>query len=228
MCGARRTTPSLRALAMIYAIGDIHGCLDHLEKLFDLVSPDLERHQLVFLGDYIDRGAKAAEVVDFIIDLKKNYNPENIICLMGNHERMFLDYLDSRDEMLFLMNGGVTTVASYWGEHGDRLNRRLPPEHWDFYETLKPYYETDDYIFVHAGLRPGLPLESQIEDDLLWIRKEFIQSEYDFGRRVIFGHTPMRSPLIMPNKIGIDTGAVYGNKLTCVLLPEEKFFSVSE
>mgnify|MGYP005840174903 CR=1 FL=1 len=213
---------------MIYAIGDIHGCLYHLEKLFDLVSPDLENHQLVFMGDYIDRGPKSAEVVDFIINLKKRYGSENIICLMGNHERMFLDYLDGKDEMLFLMNGGVTTTASYWGEFGDRLNRSLPPEHWDFYTRLKLYYATDDYIFVHAGLKPGLPLADQVEDDILWIRKEFIASDYNFGRRVVFGHTPMRSPLIMANKIGIDTGAVYGNKLTCVLLPEEKFYSVAE
>jgi len=212
---------------MIYAIGDIHGCLSHLEHLLELVNPDLDRHQLIFMGDYIDRGPHSAQVVDLIINLKKRYNPENIICLMGNHERMFLDYLDGKDEMLFLMNGGVTTTASYWGEHGDRLNRRLPSEHWDFYNTLKLYYETDDYIFVHAGLRPGLPLEVQQEEDLLWIRKEFISSDYDFGRRVIFGHTPMRSPLIRANKIGIDTGAVYGNKLTCVILPEEKFYAVS-
>ena len=213
---------------MIYAIGDIHGCLSHLEHLIDLVNPDLDRHRLIFMGDYIDRGPDSAGVVDFIIDLKKRYNPENIICLMGNHERMFLDYLDGKDEMLFLMNGGVTTTASYWGEYGDRLNRRLPPEHWEFYQTLKLYYETDDYIFVHAGLKPGLPLENQQEEDLLWIRKEFISSDYDFGRRVIFGHTPMRSPLVRANKIGIDTGAVYGNKLTCVVLPDEKFYAVSE
>jgi serine/threonine protein phosphatase 1 len=213
---------------MIYAIGDIHGCLSHLEHLIELVNPDLDRHRLIFMGDYIDRGPHSAGVVDFIINLKKRYNPENIICLMGNHERMFLDYLDGKDEMLFLMNGGVTTTASYWGEYSDRLNRRLPPEHWEFYQTLKLYYETDDYIFVHAGLKPGLPLENQQEEDLLWIRKEFISSDYDFGRRVVFGHTPMRSPLVRANKIGIDTGAVYGNKLTCVVLPDEKFYAVSE
>lgn len=213
---------------MIYAIGDIHGCLYHLEKLFDLVSPDLDRHQLVFMGDYIDRGPKSAEVVDFIIDLKNRYGSENIICLMGNHERMFLDYLDGREEMLFLRNGGLTTVASYWGEYAEHLNRRLPPEHEDFYASLKLYYETDAYIFVHAGLKPGVPLSAQTEDDLLWIRQEFITSDDNFGRRVVFGHTPMREPLIMPNKIGIDTGAVYGNKLTCVLLPELKLYSVTQ
>jgi serine/threonine protein phosphatase 1 len=212
---------------MIYAIGDIHGCLDHLLRLLDLVNPDLDRHLLVFVGDYVDRGPDSSGVVDYIIDLKKKYNPENIICLMGNHERMFLNFLQGHEEMFFLLNGGRETLISYWGNQWERRERRLPPGHAHFFENLKFYYETDDYIFVHGGLRPGLPLAGQKEEDLLWIRKEFILSECDFGRRVIFGHTPVRTPLILPNKIGIDTGAVYGNKLTCILLPEEKFFSVT-
>ncbi len=213
---------------MIYAIGDIHGCLNHLINLLNLVNPDLAQHQLVFVGDYVDRGPNSKGVVDYIIDLKKKYNPENIICLMGNHERMFLDFLQGREEMFFLLNGGTTTAVSYWGDQWERRERRLPDGHEHFFETLKLYYETEDFIFVHGGLRPGLPLAAQKEEDLLWIRKEFIISKFDFGRRVIFGHTPVRAPLLLPNKIGIDTGAVYGNKLTCVLLPEEKFFSVSE
>jgi serine/threonine protein phosphatase 1 len=212
---------------MIYAIGDIHGCLDHLIHLLDLVNPDLNRHKLVFVGDYVDRGPQSSGVVDYIIDLKKKYNPENIICLMGNHERMFLDFLQGQEEMFFLMNGGAATAVSYWGEHWERRETRLPLDHEHFFKTLKLVYETDDYIFVHGGLRPGLPLTAQKEEDLLWIRKEFILSEFDFGRRVIFGHTPVRTPLVLPNKIGIDTGAVYGNKLTCIRLPEGKFFSVS-
>ena len=213
---------------MIYAIGDIHGCLNHLINLLNLVNPDLAQHQLVFVGDYVDRGPNSKGVVDYIIDLKKKYNPENIICLMGNHERMFLDFLQGREEMFFLLNGGTATAVSYWGDQWERRERRLPDGHKLFFETLKLYYETENFIFVHGGLRPGLPLAAQKEEDLLWIRKEFIISEFDFGRRVIFGHTPVRAPLLLPNKIGIDTGAVYGNKLTCVLLPEEKFFSVSK
>jgi serine/threonine protein phosphatase 1 len=211
---------------MIYAIGDIHGCLEHLIDLLDLVNPDLDRHKLVFVGDYLDRGPYSQGVVDYIINLKKNYNPENIICLMGNHERMFLDFLQGREEMFFLLNGGADTAVSYWGKQWERRERRLPLGHEHFFETLKLFYETDNYIFVHGGLRPGVPLSAQKEEDLLWIRKEFITSEFNFGRRVIFGHTPVRTPLVLGNKIGIDTGAVYGNKLTCVLLPEEIFFSV--
>jgi serine/threonine protein phosphatase 1 len=214
--------------AKIYAIGDIHGCLNHLINLLDLVNPNLEQNKLVFVGDYVDRGPEAAKVVEFIIDLKKRHNPENIICLMGNHERMFLDFLQGQEEMFFILNGGAATAVSYWGNYWESSNRIIPPEHDNFFASLKLYYETKDYIFVHGGLRPGLHLAEQKEEDLLWIRKEFIQSEYDFGRRIIFGHTPVRKPLIMPNKIGIDTGAVYGNKLTCVVLPEEQFFSVSE
>jgi serine/threonine protein phosphatase 1 len=217
-----------RSKNRIYAIGDIHGCLNHLINLLNLIKPDLHRHKLVFVGDYLDRGPQSAKVVDFIINLKKKFNPENIICLMGNHERMFLDFLRGQDESFFLLNGGKSTAVSYWGQHWERRERLLPPGHDSFFASLRLYYETDDYIFVHGGLRPGLPVVAQKEEDLLWIRNEFILSKFDFGRRVIFGHTPVRTPLILPNKIGIDTGAVYGNKLTCVQLPEEKFFSVSE
>ena len=105
---------------MIYAIGDIHGCLNHLINLLNLVNPDLAQHQLVFVGDYVDRGPNSKGVVDYIIDLKKKYNPENIICLMGNHERMFLDFLQGREEMFFLLNGGTATAVSYWGDQWER------------------------------------------------------------------------------------------------------------
>lgn len=211
---------------MIYAIGDIHGCRDLLEELLEVVNPDLDRHRLVFMGDYIDRGEDSRGVVEVILNLKKNFKSENIICLMGNHERMFLDFLQGEEELLFLYNGGTATIQSYWGSQWDRASRRLPVEHVQFFRDLRLYYETEDYIFVHGGLRPGVPLAAQVEEDLLWIREEFIFSEEDFGRRVIFGHTPFRSPLVLPNKIGIDTGAVYGNKLTCLILPEERFIAV--
>jgi serine/threonine protein phosphatase 1 len=209
----------------IYAIGDIHGCLGPLERLLEEVNPDLHRHKLVFIGDYIDRGPDSRGVVDFIIRLKKQYPPENIICLKGNHEAMFLDFLNGRERQLFLLNGGLSTLKEYWGDYWDRQDSlRLPPEHEEFYAGLKKYYASDDYIFVHGGLKPGVPLEEQDEEDLFWIRGEFIASFEDFGGRVIFGHTPMRYPLAMPNKIGIDTGCVYGNFLTCVRLPGEEFF----
>jgi serine/threonine protein phosphatase 1 len=209
----------------IYAIGDIHGCLGPLKKLLEAVNPDLNRHKLVFIGDYIDRGPSSMGVVDYVIRLKKQYPAENIICLKGNHEAMFLDFLNGIERQLFLFNGGQSTLRDYWGEHWDSLaDLRLPPEHEEFYLSLKNYYETRDYIFVHGGLKPGVPLDAQEEEDLFWIRGEFITSFEDFGHKVVFGHTPMKYPLVMPNKIGIDTGCVYGNFLTCIRLPGEEFF----
>jgi len=209
----------------LYAIGDIHGSLESLERLLDRINPDLTRDRLLFVGDYIDRGPQSREVVDYIIRLRELAPPGQIICLKGNHEAMFLDFLQGAPAELFLFNGGLTTLEEYWGDDWeDREGLALPADHAQFYRDLRLYYETEDYIFVHGGLKPGVPLDSQVEDDLLWIRGEFIVSMEDFGRRVIFGHTPFRRPLIMPNKIGIDTGAVYGNFLTALKLPGEEFF----
>lgn len=209
----------------IYTIGDIHGCLGHLKRLLEKVKPDLHQHKLVFIGDYIDRGPDSRGVVEFIINLRENYPPENIICLMGNHERMFLDFLEGQNISLFLLNGGEATLVSYWGRNWDNHICKLSDGHRKFFDELKLYHESEDYIFVHGGLKPGVPLAEQQEEDLLWIREEFLVCEEDFGRRVIFGHTPFPKPFIWPNKIGIDTGAVYGNYLTCLKLPEEKYYS---
>ena len=208
----------------LYAIGDLHGSLESLERLMDRITPDLQRDRLVFVGDYIDRGPQSRGVVDYLVRLKNLAPPGRIICLKGNHEAMLLDFLEGREANLFLFNGGLATLEDYWDDDWmDRDSLALPPDHAQFYQDLQLSYETPDYIFVHAGLKPGLPLSEQVEDDLLWIRGEFITSTEDFGRRIIFGHTPFKAPLLMPNKIGIDTGAVYGNFLTCVKLPEEEF-----
>jgi serine/threonine protein phosphatase 1 len=188
----------------IFVIGDIHGCLDKLELLWERIDPRPGLDQLIFLGDYIDRGDDSSGVLDYL--------------LMGNHEKMFKDFLAGVDRALFIYNGGESTLKSYlvrmedyWeGRQGvldeEALNQLVPEQHRDFLEELKPYYETDGYIMVHAGLKHGVPLENQSLDDLVWIREEFIYSEEDFGKRVIFGHTPFVRPLVLPNKIGIDTG----------------------
>ncbi len=139
---------------------------------------------------------------------------------MGNHEWMFLRYLKGKDVEIFLFNGGETTLADY-SEAGFI---RIPEEHLRFFEELRLFYETKDYIFVHAGLRPGRDLSQQDAEDLVWIRGEFIWSQFNFGKRVIFGHTPFDDPLIMNNKIGIDTGCVYGGRLTALVLPEIDFY----
>ena len=204
----------------IFAIGDIHGCFDQLQALIKNLDIDQQCDSLVFIGDYIDRGCAVKEVVDYMIKLRSEY--KNIVCLRGNHEQMLLHYLKGIDEKMYLANGGPATLLSYGISPTSVPQTRkaaIPPDHLLFFQSLLPYYETNDYIFVHAGLKPGLLPSEQDVEDLLWIRQEFINSEYDFGKLVIFGHTPLISPLIMPNKIGIDTGAVSGGKLTCVELP---------
>lgn len=211
----------------IYVIGDVHGCLAPLERLLEHLEPDLQEDTLLFMGDYIDRGPDSRGVVDYLLSLQARYPADHLIFLKGNHEVMFLDFLAGRDREVFLYNGGLNTLEAYWGDDWKtRSELFLPPDHALFYQELKPYYETPDYIFVHAGLKPGLPLEEQVDDDLFWIRGEFIAAAEDFGRRVVFGHTPFKQPLVLPNKIGIDTGLVYGNYLTCLKLPQEDFYFV--
>lgn len=211
----------------LYVIGDIHGCLAPLQRLLEKLDLDLNRDRLLFVGDYIDRGPDSRGVVDYILGLKARHPGENIICLKGNHEAMFLDFLAGKDRELFLFNGGINTLEDYWGKDWDKLPAlELPPDHARFYRELRPYYATEDYIFVHGGLKPGAPLEDQVDEDLYWIRGEFIASLEDFGRRVVFGHTPFKQPLVLPNKIGIDTGLVYGNFLTCLKLPQMDFHFV--
>jgi serine/threonine protein phosphatase 1 len=209
----------------IYAIGDIHGCLDKLEELMDEIRPNAENDTLVFLGDYIDRGPDSRGVVDFTLELRETYR---MVCLRGNHEEMFLDYVlrhENRD--LYLSNGGRYTLRSYGlGTDQPVSEEDFPEEHMQFFKSLLYYYETENYIFVHAGLRPGQPLDRQHLKDLVWIREEFIFGPCESGKTVIFGHTPFHRPFIDACKIGIDTGAVFHGTLTCLELPERKFHQV--
>ena len=208
----------------MFAVGDIHGCLDKLVSLMDIIDVDLKKETLVFMGDYIDRGPHSKEVVDYLIDVARGGN--RVVFLKGNHELMLQNYLSGEDKLSFLYNGGEATLRSYMKAGGLNEANLIPPEHLEFFDNLRLYYETENYIFVHGGLKANIPLEHQDEWDMLWMRDEFIYSDFDFGKLVIFGHTPFREPLILDNKIGIDTGAVYGNKLTCVELSAMKFFSV--
>ncbi|MBN1626537.1 MAG: serine/threonine protein phosphatase [Deltaproteobacteria bacterium] len=203
-----------------FIIGDIHGCLDMLRGLMDKIDWDPEKDRLIFLGDYIDRGKDSKGVIDYIIGLKK-ISP-NVQCLMGNHEELFMNYINGQDEGSFLYNGGVTTLNSYHYKG----NGKIDAEHIEFLKSLLLMIELDDYYIVHAGMKPGVDVKEQTAKDTLWIREPFIFSDYDFGKRIIFGHTPFSSPLIMDNKIGLDTGAVFGNKLTCLEIPAMKFYSI--
>lgn len=220
----------------IFVIGDIHGCMEKLERLMGKIDPGPGQDQLVFLGDYIDRGEDSQAVLDYLLEVREEH-PRSVF-LMGNHEKMFLDFLSGEEQELFLLNGGASTLRSYL-KRQDRLDlliggitdaailsHLIPGTHRVFLQDLHLYYETEDYIMVHAGLKEGVPLAEQSIEDLVWIREEFIYSDADFGKRVIFGHTPFVQPLVLPNKIGIDTGAVYGNLLTCLILPDFEFVSV--
>lgn len=211
----------------IFAIGDIHGCLDKLCKLMELIPADPARDTLVFIGDYIDRSPEGPKVVDRILELARTH--AGVKCLCGNHELMLLNYLDGADEDLYLANGGRMTLAAYGINREDSPTERrakIPAAHMKFFKSLLPYYETEHFIFAHAGMLPGFPLSMQSIHDLIWIRDDFMDSDYDFGKRVVFGHTHLPRPLVAPNKIGIDTGAVYGGKLTCVELPALRFYQV--
>ncbi len=210
----------------IFAVGDIHGCFDKLDAMMKILPWDRDAGDLLlFIGDYVDRGPKSRDVVEYLVTLKKSGG--DFVFLKGNHEKMLLDYyIQQKDQMLYVANGGAETIASYVEGGIGRKAFILPEDHLEFLLSLKLYYETDDYIFVHAGLRDAIALDDQNEEDLLWIREEFIYSAFDWNKRVIFGHTALETPFVTPGKIGIDTGAVYGNKLTAVELPRMKFYQV--
>lgn len=190
------------------AVGDIHGCLAQLAALMELVGPTVA-DRVVFLGDYVDRGPDSSGVIDYLIEFAEAF-PETVF-LRGNHEQMFLDYLDRHDPAIFLINGGHQTLESY--------RRRgmwpVPSSHRRFLDSLEHRFETEQHIFVHAGLRPGVPLAEQTHFDMLWIRHEFLESGFDWGKTVVYGHTPRQDPLLGVRRIGLDTGCVYGRRLTC-------------
>ena len=200
---------------MIYTIGDIHGCLDPLRRLMDQIHLS-ETDEVVFMGDYVDRGPDSKGVIDYLLTLQGRYT-----FLMGNHERMFLDFLQGKERFLFLYNGGEATLESYGGVGN------IPASHLAFLNRLVLYYETDDYLFVHGGIRPGIPIQDQKPNDLLWIREEFYAYPGRYAKTVVFGHTPLREVLMEEDRIGIDTACVYGNKLTGLILPSRQVIQVS-
>jgi serine/threonine protein phosphatase 1 len=203
----------------LFAVGDIHGCLDRLTVLLQRIPVDWGADRLIFLGDYVDRGPDSMQVIEFLLEFKRRHG-ERIVFLEGNHEWMFSRYLAGEDCGPFLRCGGRHTIESY-SLKGKALE--VPDSHREFLDCLEPFHETESYIFVHAGLRPGVSLAEQSLEDLLWIRSPFLESPYNWGKRVIFGHTPFPAPLLEENKIGIDTGAVYGGRLTAMVLPDLEF-----
>ncbi|OPZ60919.1 MAG: Serine/threonine-protein phosphatase 1 [Deltaproteobacteria bacterium ADurb.Bin510] len=205
-----------------YAIGDIHGYHNKLEALIERIQPT-RYDTLVFLGDYIDRGPDSRKVVDYLIELSAK---TSCVFLCGNHEELLLDYLATgRHEDLWLENGGQAMVDNYISGRlsPQKLKDAMPASHLKFFDNLRYYYEDEAYIYVHAGLLPGLPLEQQKPEVLCWIRNDFFQHATKRSKKVIFGHTHFALPLVSQDKIGIDTGAAYGGPLTAVKLPHEMF-----
>ena len=211
-----------------FVIGDIHGCSESLAGLLAKLDPDPGRDSLIFLGDYIDRGPDSKGVIDLILSLPGQFR--QIITLKGNHEDVLLNFMSGRDREFFLAIGGRQALQSYGCtepfDYPCILN--IPESHQQFFYNLLPYWEDEQYIYVHAGLRPGVHITQQTPEWLYWAAGErFVSQHYEFGKRIIFGHSVFTDPLIEPEKVGIDTGAVFGGKLTCLVLPDMKFVQVA-
>jgi len=212
----------------ILCIGDIHGCANTLKSLINKINLTQE-DTLVFLGDYVDRGDKVFEVVDFLVELDKKYT---CIFIKGNHDHMWINYLKNKSRMeeinTFFFNGGQSTLDSYcmkvFGEKKHNiLWDEIPESHQRFFENLKTIETLEEFVFVHAGINPDFPLEEQQEHDLLWIRGNFLYYPEIIlkGKTIVHGHTPMDTyELIKYNlhedRMNLDSGCVFGLNLTCV------------
>ena len=214
----------------LLAIGDLHACPDELERLLDHVGPGAS-DTLVFLGDYVDRGLEARRLLERLVRLRQEACAT--VFLRGNHEDMLLDYLGlpGRHGAAYLGNGGEATLQSYGvprGASGRTAAARLPPEHLQFLLDLRLTHTAEGFLFVHAGVRPGVPLAEQDPEDLLWIREEFFTRPHQLPYTVVYGHTPQREARIeLPERVGLDTGLVYGNKLSALDVTGRRLLQVA-
>ncbi|MDX2168578.1 MAG: metallophosphoesterase family protein [Deltaproteobacteria bacterium] len=211
-----------------FVIGDVHGCLDEVCRLLDALAPTSD-DTLCWLGDYLDRGPDPRGVVERLIRLRGE--GPRCVFLKGNHEDMFLAFLGlgGRHGEAFLWNGGDATLASYGldGMSGAACAERLPPAHHEFLRSLQTHARVAGCLCVHAGVRPTRPLNAQLEEDLLWIREDFLGHPHPFECTVLFGHTPHRDVLLdLPYKVGLDTGLVYGNRLSCLEVESSSLWQI--
>jgi serine/threonine protein phosphatase 1 len=202
-------------MSLIYAVGDIHGSLDKLQRL--IVRCELHANgrpmTLVFLGDYVDRGPDTSGVIQLLIDLQSE-RPQGVVALKGNHEAMALAAIDGGPSptQLWLTQGGAATLESY----GVSRPSDLPWQHVAWLRSLPLSFDDGRRFYVHAGVHPDWPLDAQDDYDLLWIREPFLSSGRAYGRLIVHGHTPVTggAPDLRGNRLNLDTGAVYGGPLT--------------
>lgn len=208
-----------------YAIGDIHGCYDQLMRLLVHCKAHSGNRtsKFVFLGDYIDRGPDSKKVVDLLIRAEA-LSPGQFVCLKGNHEELFNNAAataaSDSQRMTWVQNGGAETMESF-----DVTNPGDIPERHKIWLSSRPVTFNDGKrLFVHAGIKPGIPLAQQKERDLLWIREPFLSSSIDHGFLIVHGHTPTESgrPDIRNNRVNLDTGACFGRRLTAAAFNDEQ------
>lgn len=215
----------------VYAIGDVHGCADRLGLLHANIAADARARPaghvvLVHLGDYVDRGEDSAGVLERLLARPPVPGAE-VVNLLGNHEVMMLDACDPRSPPgalpFWLENGGAETLASYDASPEDpAFWDAIPRDHLAMLRGCSLRWSAGDYLFVHAGVRPGVPIDRQDPFDLIWIREPFLSFEGDLPQVVVHGHTPTTAPSVRPHRIGIDTGACFGGDLTCLVLEGQR------
>jgi len=222
----------------VYAIGDIHGRADLLERLHQSIIKDAnfseKENRVVYLGDYLDRGPCVKKAIDEVISgLPDTFQTEY---LRGNHEDLFLNFLKDAEVLgVWLDLGGHSTllnygvqppVAGFSPEQAEQIRQALlasvPEKHMAFLKTLKPYTQIGNYFFTHAGIRPGIHLQQQAEEDLYWIRNDFLESKTEHGAKIVHGHTIASRVQDCPNRIGVDTGAYATGVLTCAVLENDQ------
>jgi serine/threonine protein phosphatase 1 len=214
----------------VYAIGDIHGCDAQLANLYEIIADDLARRPidqpvLLHIGDYVDRGADTAGVLRRLLRGSPVAGME-VVNLVGNHDETMLHALsgDRPAATDWLFAGGRAALESYGIDPDsprEAWPENVPTEHLGFLRNLTLTHREGGYFFVHGGIRPGVPLEQQSREDLLRMRQPFLYSEADFGAVVVHGHTPVKEPVVRHNRVAIDTGAVFGGKMTCLVLEGE-------
>lgn len=222
----------------VYAIGDVHGCADLLDEVFRRIDADVAAHPVarplqILMGDYIDRGPNSRGVLDRLILRARTHE---MVLLKGNHETFILEFLRNPSMLQsWSQMGGLETLMSYGltpslnadaaarQELARGLRAAVPKLHLNLLGGLPLSFSCGEVFFVHAGVRPRVPLEKQREEDLLWIRNEFLLCEEKFGKIVVHGHTPVRDIDVRPNRINIDTGAYATGKLSCLVMQDDFF-----